>query len=150
MFLLAPTASVCTICNLARLSNGSNIADVGTSRKLPKYITHPTIYATISGIDYSEFRNEEQVFIFHPRSQHLSSSFAKEVSFLSHDRILVKTNTYDDPPAPYTDCENVVEERNRELNFFADQFEYNENHCQLSCKQTHFLLKNNHCNGDIP
>ena len=88
-------------------------------------------------------RFDFQVIVFHPPNEHFSSSSALVVPFTRGDSIKVSITSSHELPAPYSQCVNVNQEQNKELNFFADKFAYSSAACQLSCYQAHFLNKNN-------
>lgn len=138
----------CYTCNAANFENGSS--QIGYEPKFYGKLDEEITY-TLKNFNLRKTLSWTQMVYIHPRNHHFSSSLAVSVPFLAEDEIHVSKKIYSSPSQPYTQCRNIKDDKNKQINFFSDTFTYDVNFCRQSCYQAHFMSINHEsCLRDIP
>ena len=138
------TLNYCLTCNSLRLKNGT------IRSKSWKIIPGKDRAGMGFRLRYNAVPWVETIYI-HPRTHRYTSTSSAKASLFDGDNFYFSAESSIQPPAPYTECEEVTEEKQKEIDFFVQQYDYDIDNCYKTCDQVWYhMAKEKRCVSGYP
>ena len=90
-------------------------------------------------LDQEYFVSTNPQMFIHPKNHHFSSPFAHSVPIKADFKARVQIKVVQDLPYPYSECQNVDQNVNEKISFYANDFDYSKTQCTLTCHNSFFM-----------